>query len=109
VVDLAAPASHVSAAVGGLGWVPSYGVCGQVTMTNSGNVAIHAWFADDDTPDTWETFIDVTPGAQIAVPFPPAGTRVFMGLDGSNTIADPVKFQIGNDGNAYLQLTSGCP
>lgn len=87
---------QVSSAIGGLGWVELYNQP-DLSLVNSGNVPIiiTAHMLPTQSVGRRDT-LDI--GDTIAGPC----TGCIARLDGGNTITDPTKLQIGNDGAAYV-------
>jgi hypothetical protein len=98
-IDLSKPPMYNGCMLAGVAWLPVYQMKAAARIVNNGNVRIVI-----SAPETADIIDTISPGEAAAIALNGTNTRVLR-LFSDNTIADHLRFTMGNDGAIYLGLT----
>jgi hypothetical protein len=93
-VSFGSPDTHMSSSLGGLGWLPVYGISGTPVIENTGNAPFDVIFRGN--------VITVLPNETLTIEND--GSDMTMTIDTKNAMCDPGRFSIGDDGKIYFCL-----
>ena len=102
-VDLSKPQVHAACTEGSIGFADGYSILKGARLVNTGNVPIEVfWFSNyvSSIPNKV-----IRPGDTASIAQSILSNGIFVKLFGHNTITDPARLRMGNDGAAYIYLT----